>query len=118
MSKLVFVVPWAICDTENIYIKKLEQETQTQWKPMDVFEDWTIEKIIDNPDRRSKDKYVILDVYKGCSVKEKKKEVQIITLTNSKTRLKELDYRRADDMEKAFIRQRILKWDKPEKKRK
>ena len=69
-----------------------------------------------SPDRRSKDVYIILDVYRGYDFKNRGREVSILDITNSVSRLQELGYEPANENDRAFIRQKVLKWDKPVKK--
>lgn len=116
MSRLIYVMPWAICDTENLYLKKIELKDETLPKEQDAVEDWTVQKVVPSPDRRSKDVYIILDVYRGYDFKSRNREVSIMDITNSVSHLKELGYEPADEADKGFIRQKILKWDKPMKK--
>lgn len=118
MSRLIYIIPWAICDTENLYIKRLERKTEELPKEQDVIEDWTVKTVMPSPDRRSKDVYVVLDVYRGYDFKKRHQEVSILNLTNSVAYLQELGYTPADEAERGFIRQRVLKWDKPVKKEK
>lgn len=117
MSRFVYVVPWAICDTENLYIKKVEQKEPELPKECDEYEDWTIQKVIPSPDRRSKDIYILLDVYRGYDFKKSNRQVEILDITNSIERLHELGYMAAGEEERVFLRQKVLGWDKPVKKR-
>lgn len=116
MSRLIYVIPWAICDTENLYLKKIEQKNEALPKEQDAIEDWTVQKIVPSPDRRSKDVYIILDVYRGYDFKNRNREVSIVDVTNSISHLRELGYAPADESDRGFIRQKVLKWDKPVKK--
>lgn len=116
MSRFVYIIPWAICDTEHLYVKKLEQKDMELPKEQDAFEDWTVQKVMPSPDRRSKDIYIVLDVYRGYDFKNRNREVSILDITNSVSHLQELGYEPADESEKTFIRQKVLKWDKPVKK--
>lgn len=116
MSRFIYVMPWAICDTDNLYLKKLEQKTEDLPKEQDVIEDWTVQKVIPSPDRRSKDIYIILDVYRGYDFRNRNREVSIVDVTNSVSHLRELGYEPADEADRGFIRQKVLKWDKPVKK--
>lgn len=118
MSRLIYIIPWAICDTENLYIKRMERKTEELPKEQDVVEDWTVKAVMPSPDRRSKDVYVVLDVYRGYDFKKRHQEVSILDLTNSVAYLQELGYTPADEAERGFIRQKVLKWDKPVKKEK
>lgn len=112
MSRLIYIVPWAICDTEHLYLKRTEQNGELP-KKYDSFEDWTIQEVIPNPDRRSKDVYIVLDVYCGYDFKGRNREVSILDITNSVSHLTELGYEPADETDQSYIRQRVLKWDKP-----
>lgn len=116
MSRLVYVIPWAICDTENLYIKKVEQKEMELPKECDEYEDWTIQKIIPSPDRRSRDIYVLLDVYRGYDMKNRSRQVAVLDVTNSIGHLRELGYMPAKEEERSFLRQRVLGWDTPAKR--
>lgn len=113
MSRLIYIIPWAICDTENLYIKRLEQTGVSLPKERDIVDDWTVDQVIPNPDRRSKDVFVVLDVYCGYDFTKHNQEVSIVDLSNSVTHLRELGYMPADDAEREFLRQKVLKWDQP-----
>lgn len=116
MSRLIYIIPWAICDTENLYVKRIEQKENLLPKAKDEYDDWTVQMVVPSPDRRSKDVYIVLDVYRGHDFKRKDREVSIIDVTNSVSRLQELGYEVADETDRTFIRQKILKWDKPVKR--
>ncbi len=118
MSRLIYIIPWAICDTDNLYIKRMEMNAGELPKEQDVVEDWTVKTVMPSPDRRSKDIYVVLDVYRGYDFRKRHQEVSILDVTNSVAYLQELGYSPADEAERGFIRQKILKWDKPMKKEK
>lgn len=118
MSRLIYIIPWAICDTDNLYIKRMEMNAGELPKEQDVVEDWTVKTVMPSPDRRSKDIYVVLDVYRGYDFRKRHQEVSILDVTNSVAYLRELGYSPADEAERGFIRQKILKWDKPMKKEK
>ncbi len=118
MSRLIYIIPWAICDTDNLYIKRMEMNAGELPKEQDVVEDWTVKTVMPSPDRRSKDIYVVLDVYRGYDFRKRHQEVSILDVTNSVAYLQELGYSPADEAERGFIRQKILKWDKPVKKEK
>ena len=62
MSSIIYVVPWAICDTDSIYVKKVPSDEVEELEVGTPVWDWCIKKIVPNPDRRSKDKYAIIDV--------------------------------------------------------
>lgn len=111
MGKLIYVVPWAICDTDNIYVKKVNQTSDELPGEQDMVDDWMVQSVIKSPDKRTKDIYVILDVYRGYDFAKKSKEVSVLDITNSVKRLQALGYMPAEEAEKTFIRQRILKWD-------
>lgn len=116
MSRLIYIVPWAICDTENLYVKRIEQKEAVLPKVQEEFDDWTIQSVIPSPDRRSKDVYIVLDVYRGYNFENRNRDVAILDITNSVVRLQELGYESASDEDREFIRQKVLKWDKPVKK--
>ena len=115
MSRLIYVVPWAICDTENLYIKKVEQKDPVVPKEQEPVEDWTVQKVIPSPDKRSKDIYILVDVYRGYDFQNPNRQVSVLDVTNSISRLQELGYQPADEGDRLYIRQKVLKWDKPEK---
>lgn len=116
MSRLIYVMPWAICDTDNLYLKKIEQKHDMLPKVQEAVEDWTVQKVVPSPDRRSKDVYIILDVYRGYDFKSRNRQVSVMDVTNSVSRLRELGYEPASEADRGFIRQKVLKWDKPIKK--
>lgn len=111
MGKLIYIVPWAICDTDNIYVKKVNQVTDEVPGEQTIVDDWSVKSVLKSPDKRTKDIYVVLDVYRGYDFKLKSRDVSILDVTNSVKRLQELGYVPAEEAEKAFIRQKILKWD-------
>lgn len=117
MGKLIYIVPWAICDTDNIYVKKVNQISDEVPGEQTIVDDWSVKSVIKSPDKRTKDIYVVLDVYHGYDFATKNREVSILDVTNSVKRLRELGYVPAEESEKIFIRQKILKWDsaKPRK---
>lgn len=112
MSKLIYIVPWAICDTDNIYIKKMNRISDELPEEQDTMDDWVVQSVMKSPDKRTKDIYVVLDVYRGYDFTKKSKEVSVLDVTNSVKHLQALGYMPAEDAEKTFIRQKILKWDK------
>lgn len=116
MSRWNYIVPWAICDTDNIYVKRMEQKDMELPKVQEIFDDWTIQSVIPSPDRRSRDVYILLDVYRGYDFKNRNREVSILDVTNSISHLQELGYEPAGEEDRTFIRQKVLKWDKPVKK--
>lgn len=111
MGKLIYIVPWAICDTDNIYVKKVNQVSDEVPGEQTIVDDWSVKSVIKSPDKRTKDIYVVLDVYRGYDFKTKSREVSILDVTNSVKRLRELGYTPAEESERMFIRQKILKWD-------
>ena len=117
MGKLIYIVPWAICDTDNIYVKKVNQISDEVPGEQTIVDDWSVKSVTKSPDKRTKDIYVVLDVYHGYDFATKNREVSILDVTNSVKRLRELGYVPAEESEKIFIRQKILKWDsaKPRK---
>ncbi len=116
MSSIVYVVPWAICDTDSVYIKKVPSDEVAELAVGDSVWDWCIKKIIPNPDKRSKDKYAIIDVYNGYESKKNEKGISVFSLNNSADKLLEYGFEKASDQEAAFIKQRVLKTDKSVKK--
>lgn len=118
MSNIIYVVPWAICDTESIYLKKVSSDTVPAPTKGSSFEDWCIRNVIPNPDRRSKDVYAIVDVYNGYNERLNEKGMSVFTLNNSVDKLLEYGYTKATETETEYIRQRVLKLDKPVKKKK
>ncbi len=105
MSDTYYVVPWAICDTDNIYIRKAEA---SEIAVGDAIDDWTVQKVV--TDRKTKDIYVIVDVYRGLRLsKGAAKDVGVVSLTNSVHYLQELGYRAASEEEAEYIRRKILK---------
>lgn len=119
MSSIIYVVPWAICDTENVYIKKVSLEGADVLDKGTPVDDWCIRDVISSPDRRTKDVYAIVDVYNGYDFDnlDKKKPVEIVKLTNSITNLKSLGYEVADETQRQFIREKVLMIEKPGKKK-
>lgn len=115
MSNIVYVVPWAICDTDNMYIRKAENDGSIVLDKGTPVDDWCIRDVVNNPDRRSKDVFAIIDVYNGYDFKTDKKQVSLVGLTNSVEKLSEYGYKKADEQELQFLRQKVLKLDKPVK---
>ncbi len=117
MSDTYFVVPWAICDTDNIYIRTAEpgktdgaseNGEASEIAAGDAIDDWTVQKVV--TDRKTKDIYVIVDVYRGLRLsKGAAKDVGVVSLTNSVHYLEELGYRVASEEEAEYIRRKILK---------
>ena len=110
MNSIVYVVPWAICDTDNVYIRRTENDGTADIKPGTEVDDWTVREVIPSPDKSSKDLYVILDVYGGYRFTEEgKKSVKVVRFTNSTGRLAALGYEPAQEQERTFIRRMVLK---------
>ncbi|MBQ8982009.1 MAG: hypothetical protein IJ079_00320 [Lachnospiraceae bacterium] len=109
MSKLIYIIPWAICDTENIYTREVSQTDSVVPEIGDQIDDWTVKHVIPNPDRRSKDIFVELDVYCGYDFKNRSKDVSVIQINNSAEHLMELGYTQTEEPEKSFLRKRVLK---------
>ena len=118
MSNIIYVVPWAICDTESIYVKKVASDTVSAPEVGAEVDDWCIRNIVPNPDKRSKDVYAIIDVYNGYKEKLNEKGMSVFSLNNSRDKLLECGYTNATESETEFIRQKVLKLDKPKKARK
>ena len=118
MSNIIYVVPWAICETDNMYIKKVNSAEVPVPEAGAIFEDWCIKKVIPNPDKRSKDVYAIIDVYNGYDAQRNEKGLSVYSLNNSVTKLLDYGYEKAKEEEKAYIRQKVLKIDKATGKRK
>lgn len=118
MSKLIYIIPWAICDTETIYIKKVELGQSEVPQVGEMYDDWTVKSVIPSPDGRSKDLYIELDVYCGYDFQNRNKDVSVLRISNSVNHLSELGYVPASENEKIFIRQKVLKLDKPSKRKK
>ena len=117
MSSIIYVVPWAICDTDNMYLKKVNSDTvPAPEKGMSVEEDWCIRNVIANPDKRSKDIFAIVDVYNGYKEKSDEKGMSVFSLNNSVENLSQRGYIKATDAERDFIRRRVLKLDSKNKK--
>ncbi len=117
MSSIIYVVPWAICDTDNMYIKKVNSdEAPPLEKGMEVDEEWCLSKIVPNPDRRSKDVYAIVDVYNTQTDKSQDKGMSVIALNNSANKLISKGYVKATEAEREYILSKVLKLDKKNKK--
>lgn len=112
MSNVIYVVPWAICDTDSIYVKKVSSDTVDAPEKGAQVWDWCIRDVIPNPDKRSKDVYVIIDVYNGYKEKLNEKGMSVFALNNSVDRLLECGFVKATDTENAYIRTKVLKLDK------
>ena len=81
MGKLIYIVPWAICDTDNIYVKKVNQISDEVPGEQTIVDDWSVKNVIKSPDKRTKDIYVVLDVYHGYDFATKNREVSILDVT-------------------------------------
>lgn len=117
MSSIIYVVPWAICDTESIYVKKVASDTVPQPEKGLEIDDWCIRNVIPNPDKRSKDIYAIVDVYNGYDSSKSEKGLSVFSLSNSADKLAEYGYVKADESEAEFIRNRVLGKGKKSKKK-
>lgn len=116
MSNIIYVVPWAICDTESIYVKKVNSDLVPTPEKGAAVEDWCIRNIVPNPDRRSKDVYAVIDVFNGYSEKMREKGMSVFSLNNSAEKLTEYGYTKATDTEADFIKKKVLKLGKATKK--
>lgn len=117
MSSIIYVVPWAICDTDSIYVKKAASDTVPAPVVGEQVDDWCIRNVIPNPDRRSKDIYAIIDVYNGYKEKMNEKGMSVFSLNNSESRLTECGYTKlTDEKEAEFIRTKVMKLGKSGKK--
>ena len=115
MSSIVYVVPWAICDTDNIYTKKVNSDGVPTPEKGDVIDDWCVRNVMASPDKRSKDIFVIVDVYNGYNEKLNEKGMSVFSLNNSPEKLTEYGYSKADEKEADFIRNKVLKLKKSKK---
>lgn len=109
MSSIIYVVPWAICDTDSVYVKKVPSDEVAELETGTPVWDWCIKKVVPNPDRRSKDKYAIIDVYNGYDTQKNEKGVSFFSLSNSADKLMECGFEKASDTEAAYIKQKVLK---------
>ena len=116
MSQVIYVVPWAICDTGSVYVKKVPSESVPAPENGMEYEAWCIRNVMPNPDRRSKDVFSIVDVFNGYKEKMNEKGMSVFSLNNSPEVLKEHGFTKADETETAFIKTRVLKLDKGKKK--
>lgn len=116
MSNIIYVVPWAICHTDEIYIKKVNSDVLPE--KGEAVDEWCIRNVMASPDKRTKDVYAIVDVFNGYKEKLNEKGMSVFSLSNSTEKLEELGYRQANETELAFIRQKVLKLDKLAKKSK
>lgn len=108
MSKITYIMPWAISDTSSVFTKTIEQEPLGEDLSGTIYDNWTINKIIRHPDGRKKIQYVILDPYCGNLDNTKYKINKVIELTNSRKNLKSLGYTKVTGNDKDFIRNSIL----------
>ncbi len=109
MSSVIYVVPWAICDTEAIFIKKVDASTvPAPEKGAEVF-DWCIRDVIPNPDKRSKDIFAVIDVYNGYKEHMNEKGMSVFSLNNSPSKLQEYGFERAEDKDAVSIKTKVLK---------
>ena len=118
MSSIIYVVPWAICDTDSIYIKKLASDTVPAPVVGQEIDDWCVRNVIPNPDRRSKDIFAVIDVYNGYKEKIREKGMSVFSLSNSESRLNECGYVKASEEEAEYIKTRVMKLGKTTKKSK
>ena len=115
---VIYVVPWAICETDSIYVKKVNSDTVPAPEKGATVDDWCIRNVIPNPDRRSKDVYAVIDVYNGYKENISDKGMSVFSLSNSVEKLEEYGYVKASDTEAEHIRKKVLKLDKAAKKAK
>ena len=109
MSNVIFVVPWAICDTDSVYIKKVDANAvPAPEKGAEVF-DWCIRDVIPNPDKRSKDIFAVIDVFNGYKEKMNEKGMSVFSLNNSATKLTEYGFEKAEDKDALVIKSKVLK---------
>lgn len=116
MSSIIYVVPWAICDTESIYVKRVKGEEAAIPEKGSEFNSWCIRDVIASPDRRTKDTYAVVDVFNGYKDKMNEKGMSVFSLTNSPNVLLELGFEKAEETEAAFIKNKVLKLNKDKKK--
>lgn len=116
MSNVIYVVPWAICDTEHVYTKKVMSETVPAPEKGAPIYDWCIRDVIQSPDRRSKDVFAVVDVYNGYKERINEKGMSVFSLNNSADKLLEYGFTQADEKEAEFIRTKVLKLKSAKKK--
>ena len=114
---IIYVVPWAICETESIYVKKVNGDGVPAPEKGTAVDDWCVRNVIPNPDRRSKDIYAVIDVYNGYKENLNEKGMSVFSLSNSVEKLEELGYVKATETEAEHIRKKVLKLDKTSKKK-
>lgn len=112
MSNVIYVVPWAICDTESIYVNKVSSDTVSPPEKGAQAWDWCIRDVIPSPDRRSKDIYAVIDVYNGYKEKLNEKGMSVFSLSNSVDKLLEYGFVKAPDTEADYIKSKVLKLGK------
>lgn len=118
MSSIIYVVPWAICETESMYIKKVSSDTvEAPVKGATVW-DWCIRNVIPSPDKRTKDIYVVIDVFNGYKEHINEKGMSVFSLNNSAEKLVELGFDKATESEAEYIRTKVLKLNKDAKRKK
>ena len=115
MSSIVYVVPWAICDTETVYVRKVNSELVARPEKGEPIDDWCVRNVLASPDRRSKDVYAVVDVFNGYKENLNEKGMSVFSLSNSVERLTEYGYVKAEDKESEFIKSKVLKLDKVSK---
>lgn len=118
MSSVIYVVPWAICDTDSVYINKVGIDTTVVPEKGAEAWDWCIRDVMPSPDKRSKDIYAVIDVYNGYKEKLNEKGMSVFSLNNSVERLEECGFVKATDVEADYIKARVLKLEKSAKKAK
>lgn len=94
MSNIIYVIPWAICDTDSVYIKQVIRDEKHSVSAGDPFEEWRILEVVPDPDG-SNSVYAIVDVLDGYGTKNKQKGKPVICLTNSMARMMMLGFTRA-----------------------
>lgn len=107
MSNIIYVVPWAICDTDSVYVKKVASELVPPPEKGMPVDDWCIRDVIPNPDKRSKDIFAVLDVYNGYDG-GKGKGLSVYSLNNSADKLAELGYSKAGESEMSHIKNKVF----------
>lgn len=118
MSSIIYVVPWAICETDSMYIKKVNSDTVEAPVKGAAAWDWCIRNVIPSPDKRTKDIYAVIDVYNGYNERMNEKGMSVFSLSNSAEKLLELGFDRAEDSDAEYIRTRVLKLGRDSKRRK
>ncbi len=116
MSNVIYVVPWAICDTEGVYTKKVVSDSVPVPEKGAPVYDWCIRDVILNPDKRSKDVFAIIDVYNGYKEKLNEKGMSVFSLNNSVEKLTEYGFDRAEDKDAEYIKTKVLKLKSAKKK--